>query len=376
VSKVNATGSALVYSTYLGGGQPAEGSGIAVDASGSAYVTGAASTGFPTTPGAFQQCCQGAFVTKLNPAGSALVYSTYLGSSYDWGSGIAVDGSGSAYVTGFASSTSFPVTPGAFQTSPADCCVSPFPGDGFVTKLNPTGSALVYSTYLGGSSNDVGSRIALNASGNAYVTGVTFSTDFPTMNPFQPVCADSCSPDGFVTKLNAAGSALVYSTFLGGRAGVMGFFDAIAVDPFGNAYVTGLTGSLYFPTVSPFQPTFGGAFSDAFVAKIRPLNAPGVGLNAQTLSFSTAVGTSTSQNLALRSVGSQDLLIRRILALEPRSVFAQTNNCASTLSPGETCTITVTFTPKRVGVQRGFLLIVDNAYPRPATLFRMTGTGQ
>ena len=101
-----------------------------------------------------------------------------------------------------------------------------------------------------------------------------------------------------------------------------------------------------------------------------------MGLNAQTLSFSTAVGTSGSQTLTLRSVGSKHLVLRRILALEPRSVFAQTNTCAGTMSPGESCTITVTFKPGRVGAQRGFLLIVDNAYPRPSTLFRMTGKGQ
>jgi len=389
VAKLSADGSALIYSTYLGGNTFDSASGIAVDAAGNAYVAGyTQSNNFPTTPGAFQTSLttklyppslffETAFVSKLNAAGSGLVYSTYLGGSGgDLGGAIAVDASGNAYVTGSTASTDFPVTPGAFQTSPANCCVFPFPGDAFVTKLNPTGSALVYSTYLGGGSYDLGSRIALDVSNNAYVTGITFSTDFPTMNPFQPVCSDSCSGDTFVTKLNAAGSALVYSTFLGTNSSVMmGPFGGIAVDPFGNAYLAGLTGSLDFPTVSSFQPNFGGGFSDAFVAKISPLNAPGVGLNAQTVSFSAAVGTSVSQSLTLRSVGSQNLVLRRILALEPRVVFAQTNTCAGTMSPGDSCTIMVTFTPKRVGVQRGFLLIVDNAYPRPATLFRMTGTG-
>ena len=166
---------------------------------------------------------------------------------------------------------------------------------------------------------------------------------------------------------------MVYSTYLGGSFADYG--NSIAVDGSRNACVTGVTLSTDFPTVNPVQGNFHGG-SDAVVAKISPVDAPGLGLSVQTLSFSAAVGTSTSQILTLRSVGSKSLLLRWILALEPRSVFAQTNNCASALSPGETCTITVTFRPKRVGLQRGFLLIVDNAYPRPATLFRMTRTGQ
>src|SRR5947209_1276856 len=166
---------ALSYSTYLGGSGTDQGLGIAVDSGGYAYVTGfTISTNFPTTPGAFQTTSGGgfhAFVTKLNPTGSALVYSTYLGgSSNDQGRGIAVDPGGHAYATGATFSTNFPTTPGALQTTYGGG------GDAFVTKLNPTGTGLVYSTYLGGSNDDQGLGIAVDSSGHAYVTGSTTST--------------------------------------------------------------------------------------------------------------------------------------------------------------------------------------------------------
>src|SRR5213593_2593929 len=186
VTKLNATGSALAYSTYLGNGN-GNASAIAVDAAGNAYVTGIAGPNFPTTPGTFQTTPGGgladAFVTKLDPTGSALVYSTYLGgSSTDDGHGIAVDPNCSvncnAYVTGETASRDFPTTPGAAQTTFGGVGLIGF--DAFVTKLNPTGSALVYSTYLGGSVDDSGFGIAVDAAGNAYVTGLTTSSDFPT----------------------------------------------------------------------------------------------------------------------------------------------------------------------------------------------------
>ncbi len=268
VTKLNPTGSALVYSTYLGGSGQDCGFGIAVDASGNAYVTGfTESANFPTTAGAFQTTYGGftdAFVTKLNPTGSALVYSTYLGGSgFDSGNGIAVDASGNAYVTGDTRSFSdFPTTAGAFQTT--------FGGgadDVFVTKLNPTGSALVYSTFLGGSGNEEGQGIAVDASGNAYVTGETRSPNFPTTaGAFQTTLGGGASTDAFVTKLNPTGSALVYSTYLGGSGGDGGF--GIALDASGNAYVTGFTESANFPTTAgAFQTTLGGD-ADAFMAKI------------------------------------------------------------------------------------------------------------
>jgi len=285
VTKLNPTGTALVYSTYLDNGW---GRGIAVDATGNAYVTGNAGGGFPVTPGAFQTVCGGtceygnAFVTKLNPTGSVLVYSTYLGGSGvygDLGTGIAVDNSGNAYVTGQTSSTNFPVTPDAFQTTFGDGST-----DAFVTKFNPQGSALVYSTYLGGSGNDYNPNIAVDSSGNAYVTGTTQSTDFPvTPGAFQTTCGSArhCE-NAFVTKLNPTGSALVYSTYLGG-SGDTG--NGIAVDSSGNAYVTGQTGRRFPVTRGAIQKIGNLA---AFVTKLNP--------TGMALVYSTLLGGSDSDS--------------------------------------------------------------------------------
>jgi len=262
----------LSYSTYLGGSSNDYGYSIAVDGSGNAYVTGyTLSANFPALH-AFQPAKHGhwdAFVAELNESGTALVYSTFLGGSGDdYSEGIAVDGSGNAYVIGFTTSTNFPT---AYPIQPTNHGA----GDAFVAKLSAGGSALVYSTYLGGSGIDYGRSIAVDSAGNAYVTGYTSSTDFPTVNPLQPTNHGGppwCPCDGFVAKINAAGSALVYSTYLGGNSD-----DGphhIAVDGFGNAYVTGETYSTDFPTVNPIQATLHGV-QDAFVSK---LSADGSGL--------------------------------------------------------------------------------------------------
>jgi hypothetical protein len=267
VTKLNSTGTALVYSTYLGGTGDAVGWGIAVDTADNAYVTGyTSSTDFPTTPGALQTTYGGvnsydAFVTKLNPTGTALVYSTYLGGTgLEYGYGIAVDSAGNAYVTGHTESTDFPTTPGAVQTSYGGL-------DAFVTKLNPTGTALVYSTYLGGNSGDGGYSIAVDSADNAYVTGYTWSTDFPT-TPGAVQTSYGGGQDAFVTKLNPTGTALVYSTYLGGTSSDLG--RGIAVDAAGNAYVTGQTGSTDFPTTPGAVQTSYSGGQDAFVTKLNP----------------------------------------------------------------------------------------------------------
>src|SRR5207302_1442323 len=227
VTKINAAGTALVYSTYLGGSRDDAGSGIAVDAAGAAYVPGttfshdftAGCTAPCTALDAALSGSMDAFVTKINATGTALVYSTYLGgSSFDWGNGIAVDAARAAYVTGGTSSTDF--TAGC--TAPCTALDGTLSGfmNAFVAKINAAGTALVYSTYLGGSGTDVGSGIAVDAAGAAYVTGSTSSTDFTAG------CTAPCTvldgtfgggfQDAFVMKINAAGTALVYSTYLGG----------------------------------------------------------------------------------------------------------------------------------------------------------------
>ena len=280
VAKLNATGSALIYSTYLGGSGVDEAQGIAIDGAGAAYVAGYTnSSNFPTQA-PFQGSNAGsfdAFVTKLNAAGSALVYSTYLGGSdADEAKGITVDGTRAAYVTGDTSSTNFP-TQGPFQGSKAG------PDDAFVTKLNDKGSALIYSTYLGGSGVDEAQGIAIDGAGAAYVAGYTNSSNFPTQAPFQG--SEAGSFDAFVTKLNAAGSALVYSTYLGGSSDDNA--RGIAVDGAGAAYLTGNTWSTNFPTQAPFQGSKAGSF-DAFVTK---LNAAG-----SALVYSTYLGGSSDDN--------------------------------------------------------------------------------
>jgi uncharacterized repeat protein (TIGR03803 family) len=302
VTKLNAAGSALIYSTYLGGSQTDYGYGIAIDASGNAYVTGETlSSNFPTTAGSFQTSCAGAcaFVTKLNATGSALVSSTFLGGGLTIGKSIAIDASSNAYVTGETGSASFPTTLGAFQTN---CTKCPFTLNAFVTELNAAGSALVYSTFLGGSTGgsagDEGFGIAVDASGNAYVTGVAHSSDFPTTFGGAGTCAGNVPcPDAFVTKLNAAGTALLYSTFLGGANSDGG--AGIALDASGNAYVTGNTLSSNFPTTSGvFQTILSGGGGDAFVSK---LNAAG-----SALVYSTYLGGGFSggSGIAVDSIGN------------------------------------------------------------------------
>ena len=268
VTKLNSTGSALVYSTFLGGSDEDFGSGITVDSTGNAYVTGSTSSpDFPTTAGAFDTTYntnRDAFVTKLNPSGSALVYSTFLGGfESDGANGIKVDSSGNAYVAGSTLSTSFPTTPGAFDTTHNPNEVF----DVFVTKLNAAGSALIYSTFLGGTNGAIAPGIDLDTSGSAYIAGSTNSADFPTT-----VGAFDTTPNGstdvFVTKLNATASALIYSTFLGG--GGIDTSGHIAVDTSGNAYIGGDTSSPNFPTtVGAFGTTYNGNF-DAFVTKLNP----------------------------------------------------------------------------------------------------------
>jgi hypothetical protein len=274
VTKLDATGSGLVYSTYLGGGAADFVFDIAVDAAGSAYVTGGTTGDFPTTAGALQTNYAGgafdAFVTKLNATGSGLVFSTYLGGGTEVGSdigfGIAVDGAGRAYVMGRTESPDFPTTAGALQMAPAGR------SDAFVTKLDATGSGLVFSTCLGGSEVEFSGDIALDDGGSAYVTGQTQSTDFPT-TPGAAQTTHAGDFDAFVTKLHPTGSRLVYSTYLGGSNGSDGGLG-IAVDGAGGAYVTGVTFSTDFPTTAgAFQTTHAaGEFnSDAFVAKIATL---------------------------------------------------------------------------------------------------------
>ncbi len=275
IAQLNSTGTALVYSTYLGGSSADYGNDIAIDSTGNAYIVGTtSSTDFPTTAGVYQGAFAGAspftssnaFITKLAPSGSALVYSTYLGGvGPDVGNGIALDSSGNAYIIGTTSSTNFPTLNAVQGTYGGD-------SDAFVTKLNSTGSALIYSTYLGGDSIDRGLAIATDGKNQVYATGITFSTNFPTKNVIQQKTAGSGLGNAFITKLDISGS-LIYSTYFGGSGNDTG--TGIAVNGIEDVYVTGLTMSQNFPTTpGAFQTTLSGLMFASFVVKI--VDAPKV----------------------------------------------------------------------------------------------------
>ena len=436
VTKLNAAGNALVYSTYLSGSGGSGGSAITVDTSGSAYVAGNAGAGFPTV-NAFQTAPGpngSAFVTKFNASGSAPVYSTYLGGSGgDAASAIAVDSLSNAYVTGSTSSTDFPMA-NAFQTAPGTN------GSAFVTKFNASGSALVYSTYLGGNSSTHGLAIAVDSSGSAYVTGETLAYDFPTLNPIQTW--NSPGNHAFVTKFSAAGNALVYSTYLGGRgedsakgiavdssanayvtgntgsinfpqvnplqscSGPPYYFDAfvtkvntlgsafaystclggatqnnygygIALDSSGNAYVTGFTGATDFPTVNPFQPALVGS-GDVFVAKLSaagPWAILSAGLSFPLLPVGT---TSAPQTVILTNSGTADLLISSvaITGTNAGDFAASAGTCqGTTVTPGGTCSVNLTFTPSATGSRSASLVFTDNANSSPQSVVMMGSGG-
>lgn len=303
VAKLNPVGG-LTYLYVFGGsfGDSSAGNAIAVDTNGNAYVTGQAdvwSLDFPTTPGAFQtNACGGfpsgdGFVAKINPAGTGLVYSTYIcGTMTDTPNAIAIDPAGFAYVGGDTMSQDFPLV-NAFQTNGPGTILA-----GFVCKLDPGGSNLVYSTYFGGPLGDtLVEGLALDAQGNAYVTGDTSGGSLPTTAgavqeiPPSPACAPSFCHDAFVAKFSANGS-LVYSTYLAGEGDDAG--KGIAVDATGNAYVAGSTAALYFPIRNAFQTDCRGP-GDAFVTKLNP--------DASRILFSSYLGGGHMTNSTLATDG-------------------------------------------------------------------------
>ncbi len=300
----------LVYSTFLGGSDDDQVSGIAVDEAGNAYLTGRTlSDDFPKR-GGYQSVFKGGwdvFVSKVNPAGSAIVYSAYLGGAEnDYGYGISVDSIGNAYITGETFSTEFP------RMNPLQAVLGSSLNrqpDAFIAKIDSTGSALIYSTYLGGVQLDRAYGIAVDKTGAAYVAGETRSINFPTMNPFQPARLNHCFNDGnaplnnvnqseaFVTKLNPAGTSLSYSTYLGGSS--MDQARGIVIDEMDNAYIVGSTSSMDFQ-VSPgaFQPRLAGPGVDVFVAKFSA--------NGRNLLYSTYLGgdgTDEGRGIAVDGLG-------------------------------------------------------------------------
>jgi Beta-propeller repeat/Abnormal spindle-like microcephaly-assoc'd, ASPM-SPD-2-Hydin len=440
VTKLSQAGNSLIFSTYLGGTFVTELTGIAVDLAGHVYVTGLDNKGFPTTTGAFQTTVPGqenVVVAELQNDGKSLLYATYIGGEkVDIPRGIVIDSTGNAYIGGYTTSTAFPIVPtsGALQKTIGNTDGTP---DGFVVKLNPTGTGLVYSTYLGGSALDQVNAIAVDSSGSAYVAGQTSSTNFPVVAPLQS--ANATNGDAFVAKLSPAGTSLAYSTYLGGKG--EDFATGIVVDQAGDAFVGGITSSTAgaagtFPTLYPiplpdpgqlvtaafvteYNPTgsamiystfFGGeetveassiaidsigdifitgvvvppaAFatpgapqqtlkgnSDAFVAELYPMQ-----VSPTALAFpNTPVGTTSAPlTVTIAYTGTGGLFVQT----DPtgsESAFSQKLICGGFVAPQSSCTINVTFTPTAPGPFTGSFSFTTNASPVPQVI-TLSGTG-
>jgi len=444
VAKINASGSGLVYSTYLGGSSNIyskdrgdRGYGIAVNGAGNAYVAGSTqSTDFPVTSGAYQGTDAGAangsgnaFITEMGVAGSSLVYSTYLGGSGivydvtnaliytrgDGARGIAVDKSGNVYVSGIASSTDFPVTGGAFQS--VNNAAANTASNAFISKLNPTGSSLIYSTYLGGSSTsspdltcfgcddgDGAASIAIDSSGNAYVVGGTYSSNFPTTNGvFQKT--NQGKVNAFVSKINPTGTALIYSTLLGGSGSQGDVAYGMALDPAGDVYVSGFASSANFPITSgAFQSTNEAASKGATNAFLSEVNPTGTGLLYSTyfggMGYPTGsdgsgpyvgdysygltldcsgnaylAGTASSPNFPTTSTAYQTVGKAETNAFVSKFSFASGSTCSSKVST--TTSVTSNDNPVDYGAEVTFTAFVQassgTGIPTDSVMFSVDG---
>ena len=386
IAKVDFTGATLLYSTYLGGTKADVGQSIKVDSSGNAYVAGYTfSSDFP-----LQNPVQGsnagtvnAFVTVLNSAGSAFTFSTYLGGSGDDRAfGLALDTSGNIYIVGGSQSLDFPTTVGVIQGT------NKGQSDAFVAKLNPAGPTLVYSTLLGGAGVEQGNGIAVDSSGDAFVTGFTNSSNFPTFSPIQALlgisggssCGASACTDAFVSELNPTGTALVQSTYLGGSGADFG--HAIALNSAGVPYITGSTSSSNFPaTPGAFQSSLTGVAGNAFVAQIKPDNVSGISIVPQVVDFGnqTVNVRSAVKTVVVTNEGTAALNITQISFTETdtggTNDFAETDNCVGTVAAsGGTCNINITFTPGAAAAKTGTFSMTDDAAGSPHTI-NVKGTG-
>jgi hypothetical protein len=367
----------LLYSTYLGAsGGINYAHGIALDKEGNIYIAGnTTNASFPTTPGAFQTSFKGpsdghhgdAFVIKLSPAGNRILYATFLGGTGRDSCGqIAVDAGGNAYVVGSTSSADFPVTPGAFQAAFKGGEDKPTGrGDIFVAKLNPDGSKLVYSTYVGGSGTDIyGGNIVVDAAGRAAIAGTTTSTDFPvTANAFQKSYGGGsgirAGGDAVLVTLNPAGTALEYASYVGGRGDDNA--RSIALDGDGNVWLAGDTTSDDFPTTpDAFSRQKMGA-SDCFFVKLNPRGGP--------LLYSSLLGGSKPDNYATIAVHPSGLLV---LAGRTESTdFPVTPGADSTMLKGPADLFVAVFEPSAKSLRYSTLLGGSgNEVPGPLLLLK------
>ena len=280
VTKLNASGSALIYSTYLGGASCDYGKGISVDSTGAAYVTGITdSSDFPVNNALYDHLAGGfdAFIAKLDPSGSRLVYSTYFGGDSDEsGQSLTVDPTGAVCAVGWTQSENFP-TQNAYNDRLSGR------RDVFVTKIHPSGKSLMFSTYLGGASLDFGKDLSLGSSGTIWVTGYTGSDDFPVKDAIFSELSGKL--DAFITQLNASGNSLVFSTYLGGSSNDIG--NAISEESKGSVFITGYTSSGNFPIKNALDETLSGRV-DAFVTKISA--------SEKSLVYSTFLGGSSEDS--------------------------------------------------------------------------------
>ncbi len=390
VAKLSPDGSSLAYSTYLGGSANEDiisstfGNGaIAVDTSGSAYVTGSTSSAdFPTKGAYIATCaspCGEAFVSKLNPGGTGLVYSTFLGgtrttgNNFSYALGIAVDSSGSAFVGGKTTFTNFPVTSNAVQSSP---------GQGFITKLTPDGSGLVYSSYFNGFVDSV----AVGSDDSAVIFGLS-NTSLPFESTADAFVIPSCPSGGcffdFISKLAPDGSSLIFSTPIGANQECCVAVGAL--DPAGNAYIAGSTSSLALPTTAgSFEPTLPSSYSGfaPFVAKVAfssaaPAFATFSPSNSSYNLGNVYEGQSATQAITLSNTGNGPLMLNGVsfgLSTSPGFSFSDSCTVPVTLSPGSSCTVTVQFAPTTtLGLVNVSLVFADNAGPGQSTLASTTG---
>jgi Abnormal spindle-like microcephaly-assoc'd, ASPM-SPD-2-Hydin/Beta-propeller repeat len=383
---LSGTGS-LVYSTLLGGTSTNQGTGIAVDASFSAYITGqTTSTDFPVTTSAFQSTLKGtagnAFVSRVDTTtANNLLYSTYLGGSAtssgsgDFGTAIAIGPTSNVFVTGNTTATDFPVTTGVFQSTLRNTTKTTFVARLDTTKSNA--ASLVYATYLGGSSQDSAAAIAADVSGNAYVAGSTQSSDFPVIAGAPQFTRITPNRDlGYLSVLNSTGSALSFSTYFGGTSGdaVTGIgLDGVAPP---NIYIAGVTASSDFPvTTGAFQTDF--KTGAAFVARLTPGLATGVILSPSTLNFGKQVVGVAGQPLVvtLANLTSSPITVGKISFIGANSAdFTEASTTCVTVAVGATCSISVTFTPSVTGAETATMSVMDSDASSPQTI-QLTGTG-
>ena len=350
VTKLNATGSALVYSRYLGGESPDLGRSIAVDNSGNAWLTGqTASVNFPTVNATQTRYgfMTDLFVTKVNASGSALSFSTYHGGTLgELGYGIALDGAGNAYVAGWTQSTDFPVVNALISSAPGGF-------NAVVAKYKADGSAVDYSTYLGGSRNDQAFALAVDTAGNALIAGTTASPDFPTVGALQTYNTQNTSGHAFLTRLSPDGRRIGFSTWLGGRTNDQA--NAVALDAQGNVYLAGTTSSPDFPTANPLFGLSG--VSDAFIAKLSAsadvaltmTAAPAPAALNSNLTYTMRVtnnGELNATNVRLTDVLPSGATFVSATASQGACTGTATVNCTlGNLNVGATATVTIVIQP-------------------------------